>query len=640
MDVSPHILLVDDNRRFAESLQQILRIQNYPSTIAFSGEEALELSEKTPFDLVLLDVDLPGMSGVETLDLIKKLCPTMPVIMITGNTTVETAVAAMKKGAYDYLKKPIVHDLLKATISKAIGHSRLEKELNDSEERFKTLTEASWEGVIIHNNGLIIEGNQQFFDMFGYTKEELLRTHILERIFNRDSLVQIQNRIENGVIGSHEATGVRKDRSEFPLETRSRYIKFQGQNLRVCAIRDITERKKAEQENLNLQMQLAKASKMEALGLMAGSVAHDLNNILAGIVSFPEILLMEMDKTNKHRESVKIIQKAGRRAASVVSDLITIARGTTTPKIVKNPNSIISDYLSSIEHKEYVGKSLGITVLSDLDGDLLNIRCSEVQLSKVLMNLVGNAIEALDDQGFIVITTENVHLAEPVAAYEKIDAGDYIKITVSDTGPGIQEQDIDHIFEPFYSRKIMGRSGTGLGLAIVWSTVHDHRGFINVKSGDEGTSFEILLPSTDEKEICDFPALSLNALKGNGEAILVVDDQETQCLTTRNLLTNIGYHAFTVTSGEEAVKICSETPMDLVILDMILEQGMNGRETYEEMLKINPQQKAIVISGFSENEELVKIQELGVSHFIRKPYTLDQLGIAVKQSLLAVPTEL
>jgi len=637
MDVSPHILLVDDNLRFAESLQQILRIQNYPSTIALSGEKALELLEKTLFDLVLLDVDLPGMSGVESLDFIKKSCPTLPVIMITGNTTVETAVAAMKKGAYDYLKKPIVHDLLKATIDNAIRHARLEKELGDSEERFKTLTEASWEGVIIHNGGLIIEGNQQFFDMFGYRKEELIRTHILERIFSRDSLVQIQSRIESGVIGSHEAIGVRKDRSEFPLETRSRYIKFQGQNLRVCAIRDITERKKAERENLSLQMQLARASKMEALGLMAGSVAHDLNNILAGIVSFPEILLMEMDKSHRHWESIKIIQKAGKRAASVVSDLITIARGTTTPKVVKNVNSIIFDHLSSIEHKEYVGRFPGVTVLSDLDSDLLNTRCSEVQIGKVLMNLVGNAMEALDGQGFVVITTENVQLPDAVPAYERIEAGNYVKITVSDTGSGIPEKDLNHIFEPFYSRKVMGRSGTGLGLAIVWSTIHDHGGFINVKSGQGGSSFEIFIPSTDEKEICDSPALSLNALQGNGEAILVVDDQETQCLTTRNLLTNIGYHAFTVTSGEEAVKICSETPMDLVILDMILEQGMNGRETYEEMLKINPQQKAIVISGFSENEELARIQELGVSHFIRKPYTLDQLGIAVKQSLLAVP---
>ena len=634
MDVSPHILLVDDNQRFAESLQQILRIQNYPSTIALSGEEALELLEQKPFDLVLLDVDLPEMSGVETLDLIKKSCSLLPVIMITGNTTVETAVAAMKMGAYDYLKKPIVHDLLKATIDNAIRHAKLGKELNDSEKRFKTLTEASWEGVIVHNKGLIIEGNQQFFDMFGYRREELIRTHILEKIFNRASLLQIHSRIENGITGSHEAIGLRKDHSEFALETRSSYIKFQGQNLRVCAIRDITERKKAEQENLDLQMQLAKASKMEALGLMAGSVAHDLNNILAGIVSFPEILLMEMDKSSKHWESIKIIQKAGKRAASVVSDLITIARGTTTPKIVKNPNTIIADHLSSIEHKDYLTQFPGITIVSNLDSNVLNMCCSEMQITKALMNLVGNAMEALENDGLIVITTENVHLSEPVMAYEKIEAGDYIKITVSDNGSGILADDLDRIFEPFYSKKVMGRSGTGLGLAIVWSTIHDHGGFINVKSGEEGTLFEVFIPSTDEDELCNSPALSLNALRGNGEAILVVDDQETQCLTTRNLLTNIGYQAFTVTNGEDALKLYSKTPVDLVILDMILEQGMNGRETYEQMLKINPQQKAIVISGFSENEELSRIQELGVSHFIRKPYTLDQLGIAVKQSLL------
>ncbi len=354
MSTSPHILLVDDERRFAESLQQILLAENYPCTIALSGEEALELLRGKLFDLVLLDVDLPNMNGVETLDCIKELFITMPVIMMTGNTAVETAVAAMKNGAYDYLRKPIVHDLLKATINKALRHANLERELHESERRFKTLSEASWEGVIVHDNGFIVEANKQFFDMFGYEKHDLKGEHILGKIFSEDSLIEIQWRIEEGVIGSHEVVGVRKDGSEFSLETRTNYIEFQGQNLRVCAIRDITERKKAEQEKLDLQLQLAKASKMEALGLMAGSVAHDLNNILAGIVSFPEIMLMEMDESNKHRKSVKIIQEAGRRAASVVSDLVTIARGGMKDyRTVKNLNTIISSHLASIEHKNY-----------------------------------------------------------------------------------------------------------------------------------------------------------------------------------------------------------------------------------------------------------------------------------------------
>jgi len=634
MSVSPHILLVDDEQRFAESLQQILLADDYPCTVALSGDEALKLLREKLFDLVLLDVDLPDMTGVQILDRIKETFSTMPVIMITGNTAVEIAVAAMKNGAYDYLKKPIVHDLLKATINKAIRHANLEKELLDSERRFKALSEASWEGVVVHDNGFIVEANKQFFDMFGYEKYELYGAYIFEKIFSQESLTKIQTRIEKSVIGSHEVIGVRKDGTEFPLETRSRYIEFQGRKLRVCTVLDITERKIAEREKLDLQKQLAKASKMEALGLMAGSVAHDLNNILAGIVSFPEIMLMEMDESDKHRESIQIIQQAGKRAASVVSDLVTIARGgMKMARTVKNLNTIITDHLASIEHKNSIRQFPGISFTSRLGSNLSNICCSEMHIVKVLMNLFGNAVEALGENGSIVITTENAHLTESLLVYEEIAPGNYVKVTVSDNGPGIPAKDCEHIFEPFYTKKVMGRSGTGLGLAIVWSIVHDHGGFIDIKSGPEGTSFGLFIPSTCDVELCSNPAISVNALRGNGEVVLVVDDEESQCLTTKNLLTSIGYHILTATTGEAALELYQKTQVDLVILDMILENGMNGRETYEEILKINPHQKAIVVSGFSENEELKKIQDLGISHFIKKPYTLDQLGIAVKQSL-------
>jgi len=637
MNASPHILLVDDEPRFAESLQQILRMQNYPATIALSGEEALESLEHRVFDLVLLDIDLPQMNGVETLVFIKQSFPTMPVVMMTGNTSVETAVKTMKKGAYDYLKKPIVHDLLKTTIANALRHAKLERELIASEKRFKIISEASWEGVVVHNNGLVVEGNKQFFDIFGYEKQDIIRTNMLEKLFTLESQSQVRSRIEGCVIGSHEVVGVRKDGSKFPLEARSNFIEFQGQALRVCAVRDISERKRAEQENLDLHIRLAKASKMEALGMMAGAVAHDLNNILSGVVSFPELMLMEMDESHNYWESINLIQKAGKRAAFVVSDLITIARGATIEKTVKSPNTIITDHLSSIEHKDYTSNYQRVTISANLAGDLLNMYCSEMHLRKVLMNLIGNGLEVVGSDGEIKISSENITLSEPVMAYERIETGNYIKITISDNGSGISPQDIEHIFEPFYSKKIMGKSGTGLGLAIVWTTIHDHDGFIDVKSGPEGTSFELFIPSTQEKELSDNPAVSINALRGNGENILVVDDKESQCATTRALLENIGYRAVTVNSGEDALDICKKTHMDLVILDMILEDGMNGRETYEQLLKINPLQKAIVVSGFSENEEMTKIQELGVLHFVKKPYTLDQLGMAVKQSLYSKP---
>ncbi len=524
MSVSPHILLVDDEVRFAESLQLILLANNYSSVIAPNGSRALELVEEQAFDLILLDVELPDISGVQIVSHIKSLFPLIPVIMMTGNATVETAVTAIKNGAYDFLKKPIDHNTLTVTIDKAINHSQLEKEL-----------------------------------------------------------------------------------------------------------------KASEQEKLVLQKQLAKASKMEALGLMAGSVAHDLNNILSGIVSFPEVILMEMDPKNKHREAILGMQEAGKRAASVVSDLVSIARGTTTSKAVKNPNSIIESHFSSLEHLECAARFPRITMCKELRGDLLNINCSEIHIKKMLMNLLGNAMEALDDKGSITISTENIHLTEPLVVYETIAAGDYVKISVSDNGEGISSTDIEHIFEPFYSKKVMGRSGTGLGLAIVWSRIHDHDGYINVTSGPEGTTFELFIPSTFEAEFAPNPAISLNALKGAGEVVLVVDDQRTQCIIASNLLKNLGYAPLQAHNGRDAVAICKKTSVDIVLLDMVLDQEMNGREAYEQMLEANLEQRAIVVSGSAENKEVDKMKSLGASHFVKKPYTVDQLALAVKQSLRNIP---
>lgn len=633
MQTFPHILLVDDEQRFAESLQCILMAEDYPSTIANHGSVALELLTQKTFDLVLLDVDLPGMNGVQLISHIKKMYPTLPVIMMTGNATVETAVEAMKIGAFDYLKKPIVHELLKVTIQKAIDYCRMEKELAASEKRFKTLSEASREGIVIHDKGLLVEANQQFFDMFGYEKDELLGVDILEMFFHGNAYFQVIQAIQEGNFSTLETETRNKNGITFPVEIRSNEIEFNGRQVTVSTIRDITERKNAEQEKLELQENLAKANKLEALGLMAGSVAHDLNNILSGIVSLPEILLMDRDLSAKHRKAIHSIQEAGKRAASVVSDLISIARDRATPQIINKPNTIIIDHLSSLEHVDYITRFPGISIQLELSDDLQNIRCSAIHIKKILMNLLGNAMEALKDKGSIIISTENIHLEKPLLAYETITEGDYIKIAITDDGVGISQTDIERIFEPFYSKKVMGRSGTGLGLAIVWNRVHDHNGFINVISGTSGTTFEVYLPATTETETTASPVAPLKTLKGNGEVILVVDDELDQCLIACNLLKNLGYTAIQATNGEEAVQMCKNTSVDVVLLDMVLEQEMSGRQIYEQILCYNQRQKAVVVSGFSEEDEIAKIKNLGVSHFVKKPYTVHQLAIAVQQIL-------
>jgi len=633
MNDSTHILLVDDEPRFSESLAQILTLSGYPVTVAERGDEAIGLLAHYTFDLLLLDVELPDMLGYQIMDNLKGENLDAATIMLTGNATVETAITALKKGAYDYLKKPVDHDLLFNTISKAIKHSRLEKALRISEERLKTFTDASWEGIVIHEKGILLDANPQFFEMFGYQENELLGKPMMEKIISKDSLLEVKARVINDIFGSHKSFGLTKDGIEFPIESSCRPIDYEGREARVCAIRNISKRVKADQEKIELKKQLAIASKMETLGLMAGSVAHDLNNILSGIVTLPEILLMQMGENDTHRDTIQTIRQAGQDAASVVSDLITIARGATAKKSVCNLNTVVEAYITSVKIKKLDPRLEDIVIKLHCEPRLLNSFCSVVHINKVLMNLIGNAAEEMEGQGGLIVSTRNVSLEESYLGYETIESGEYAVVSVTDNGSGIKEADLIKIFEPFYSKKTMGKSGTGLGLAIVWNTVHDHGGFIDIKSDDNGTTFELYFPTTETAVKDDGPTIPIDKYRGNGEHVLVVDDQQQQQEIARNLLDALGYTTKTVSSGEEAITYIKHHPVDLLVLDMIMNNGINGRVTYEEILKINPKQRAIIASGFAENEEVKQTLLLGANQFIKKPYTLAQMGLAVKQAL-------
>jgi len=633
MEQSQRILLVDDEIRFGETLKQILSFYGYQVTIATSGQEAISLLDNHAYDLALLDVELADMYGYEVLDSLKDNNRFLIPIMLTGNGTLDTAIQSLRKGVYDYLNKPIDSDLLLKTIEKALKHRQLKKALRSSEDRFKILADASWEGIAIHDHGFLLEANQQFLKLFGYEKEELLHTNILEKLFPSHCLVDLNSRIKNGEVGFHESTGLKKDGTSFPIESNSRYMEYQDKMVRVCAIRDISTRINAEQEKIKLLEKLAIANKIETLGLMAGSIAHDLNNILSGIVTYPEMILAQMDPSDKYRKSIEFIRDTGKRAAAVVSDLLTVTRGSKAPKNTCSLNQLIINHLDTIEHQTIASRFKGVRIETHLADDLLNMNCSDVHISKVIMNLINNAMEASEQNGNIVLSTSNKILDTPIKGYEKITPGAYVVFTISDNGSGIPEHALSKIFEPFYSKKKMGRSGTGLGLAIVWSTVHDHNGYISVRSNEKGTTFDLFFPASDKKAATVPEGISINAYKGHGETVLIVDDQENQRDIAYNLLNELNYQAFAVSSGEEAVAYLQQNKADLVLLDMIMEPGINGRETYEQILTINPAQKAIIASGFSEDEEVGKINELGDIQFIRKPYGIDQIGIAILQTL-------
>ena len=396
---------------------------------------------------------------------------------------------------------------------------------------------------------------------------------------------------------------------------------------------DISERVRAEHEKESLQDKLQRSQKMESLGILAGGVAHDLNNVLSGIVSYPELILMDLPEDSKFRKPIETINESGHRAAAIVQDLLTMARGVATPKEPLNLNDIVSDYLNSPEFKKLEHFHPTVMVNTCLDTDLLYMDGSQVHIRKVVMNLVSNASEAIEDSGNVIISTMNRYLDRPQRGYDLVNTGEYVVLSVSDNGSGISSDDLERIFEPFYTKKVMGRSGTGLGLAVVWNTVQDHRGYIDVASDECGTTFELYFPITRDELAGKDLLISIENYKGNGETILVVDDVKSQREISCKMLEKLGYKAKAVPGGQEAVAYLKENTFDLLLLDMIMDPGISGRETYERIIEFQPNQKAIVVSGFVETDEVKEIQKLGAGNYIKKPLTLEKIGLAIKDEL-------
>jgi CheY-like chemotaxis protein len=324
----------------------------------------------------------------------------------------------------------------------------------------------------------------------------------------------------------------------------------------------------------------------------------------------------------------------GQRAAAIVQDLLTLARRGVSGREVLNLNKIIADCQQSPEFEKLYSYHPYVKIKADLDSDLLNIFGSSVHLDKTLFNLVSNACEAMAKGGIVTIKTANQYLEKPIQGYDEVREGDYVVLSVSDTGEGIHEVDLKHIFEPFYTKKVMGRSGTGLGLAVVWGTMKDHHGYINVQS-EEGkwSIFTLYFPVTREDISAEAVAMAISEYMGSGESILVVDDVKEQCDMAAGMLRKLNYSVTGVSSGEEAVAYLKEHQVDLMVLDMIMDPGMDGLDTYRSVLEIHPKQKAVIVSGFSESDRVNAAQALGAGAYVKKPYVTEKLGLSVRKEL-------
>jgi len=518
---------------------------------------------------------------------------------------------------------------------------QMETALRESEQRFRSLVETTsdwvWE---LDEHGFYTYASPKVKELLGYDPREVIgkkpsdfmplqEAERIAKLFG--DIIKAQKpfrRLEN--------TNVHKDGHLVVLETSGVPIFEKDGNFTGYRgiDRDITERVRAEEDRKNLEVRIQRMDKMEALGTLAGGVAHDLNNILSCIIGYPDLILTQLPDDSPLRESILAIRRSGQKAAAVVQDLMTLARRGIGSMEVMNWNSVISDYMKSPEQEKTQSLHPNVRFELLLESDLLPIKGSRAHLSNTLMNLLCNAAEAIPERGVVTISATNQYLERPVKGYDNVNEGDYVVLEVSDTGRGISTGDMGKIFEPFYTTKMTGRSGMGLGLAVVWGTVKDHNGYIDVQSEEgKGTTFTLYFPVTREALALDLSPISLSNYMGKGETILVVDDLREQRELAVAMLNRLNYRVTSASSGEAAIETVKIRQPDLLVLDMIMDPGIDGLETYRRILESYPGQKAIIVSGFSETERVRQALDLGAGAFVKKPYALEKIGQVVRREL-------
>jgi len=560
-----------------------------------------------------------------------------PEFEIINRNGAKKWVQLNSKNFYDSEGMVIGADVIMHDITE---RKRAEEDLGKSKEMLSLITENMSDMIRLANlQGINLYVSPSHFKGLGYTVEERIGKPSLD-IVHPDDIETINNKLLESFTSKHpvriEYRVRHADGHYVWLETIADLLRDDKDNATavVMSSRDVSDRKKTEAEKQILEERLNRAEKMEALGQLAGGVAHDLNNVLGALSGYSELLLMEIPEGQRARRHAEMIFQSTQRGAAIIQDLLTLARRGVTVSDVINLNDIIANFLKAPVFDNVRDYHPRVTFRTECDKNLLNIKGSPVHLEKTLLNLVSNAAESISGPGEVTIRTESRYLDKAIRGYDTIKEGDYAILTVSDTGMGISAEDREKMFEPFYTKKKMGRSGTGLGLAIVWGTVKDLNGYIDVQTKiGEGSTFSLYFPVSREEIIAPLQKMSIEQYMGKGESVLVIDDIAEQRDVASGLLTLLGYEVHTVSSGEEAVEYLGGNKADILVLDMIMAPGIDGLETYQRILKINPKQKAILVSGFSETDRVREAQKLGAGVYVKKPYVLEKIGMAIQDEL-------
>jgi len=487
--------------------------------------------------------------------------------------------------------------------------------------------------LAVDRSGRILDASDAACKLFACEKATLTSLQVGDVVPHLDEavldLIARNGTGERRVVA--DARGHRRDGTTFAGEVAAKRIEVQpdGGATITLVIRDVQGRR-SDESPAGVDIRLARAERLEMAGTLAGQIAHDFNNLLTPLLAYPELIRREIPDNAVVTEYLDIMEKTASDMSRLTQQLLSLSRRGQVGNDVFNVNALIEQVVTLMQSV----MPAGIDVEFELADNLLSVKGSKDQLRRVIENLCQNAVDAMGEKGRLRFRTGNVYLDAPVGVYGNVTVGEYVKIDVSDTGSGIDPAIRDRIFDPFFTTKRTARQrGSGLGLSIVHGIVRDHGGYVDLESVvGRGTTFSVYLP------ISRLPVTKTagDNLPHGTERILIVDDDAPQVQVLVSLLDVLGYRTTGVHSGEEALSLVRDEKreFDLVILDMVLEGGMDGLDTYVELRKIRPKQKAMLISGFTKAaRNIARAQQLGAGAYLRKPLTIERIARVVRNEL-------
>jgi two-component system cell cycle sensor histidine kinase/response regulator CckA len=599
------------------------------------GVDAISMIIKKQPKLILLDYQLADMTCENVIKTLAKKELLPPFIIMTGHGNEKIAVEMMKFGAKDYMVKDNAFlDLLPSVVKRTIDHLNIKNELRNSEEKYQSLLENINVGVILINPNMeILAQNRKMKQWFPHIEETKNPKcyHSLKNPPQDKTCLDCptQKAFKDGKI--HETVNQTLiNGSERHFHIVAIPIKDEeGNVIRVIEqIEDYSEKILARKEKENLEDQLRQAHKMEAIGTLAGGVAHDFNNILAVILGYAEIAMYDIPEFSPGRDEIGEIIKAGNRAKELVQHILSFSRKESQKRTLVNIHKIVDEALKLLR----ASIPATIEIRSKIDSACGNILAQPTQIHQVLMNICTNAAQAMDEEGGILeVSLHRCKLSEK-GVTNGVKPGDYIQLTIKDTGTGFDQEVLNRIFDPYFTTKEVGK-GSGMGLAVVHGIIKSHDGMIKVKSkpGD-GTIFQVYFPRVEGqiqeeiKDTCPLPT--------GKENILVVDDEESIAALTKQRLQRLGYQVTAKTSSREALDLFHSRPhaFDLVISDQTMPE-LTGEKLAKKLIEIRADIPIIICTGYYLKKNREGTDFMGVNAFIMKPVTSKDLACTIRKVL-------